>query len=409
MFRRRALAAVPVLLGLGWAVLPSAPEAQDWNFSTVANISATMGVSDGRLCLGEASRQDLGCPTYAPYVDGATGNVGIKTTNPSSTLHLYDTGDVSPGGSAGLTIGPTNGTNLGIDANEIMARANGSASTLFLNNDGGAVFINGSTSAPRVGIGLVATPSASLHISGTLRLASGGEACDANRTGAIRYTAGDFSVCRNGSSWETLTAIAGGGTPDRITSGTSAVVVNSATSTVSITLAGVTRSAFNSSGVGLGMDPWTGYSMTASGTAIVIGADSTLTNAAQLQLRGSTTSGAADLGGGLSFHGYDGTSTRIFASVQGLKENSTVGNTEAYLRFSTRQTASLSERMRITSTGNVGISTTNPNAKLEVVGRVSASVVQVNDDGAGCTTGTLGTICEIACKNHPLLGWFRVQ
>lgn len=87
------------------------------------------------------------------------------------------------------------------------------------------------------------SPTTGLHVNGTLRLANGGEACDANRLGAIRYTGVDFSFCRNGSAWETLTSLAGGGgLSDRITSGTSAVVMNSATGIVSISQLGAVAS-----------------------------------------------------------------------------------------------------------------------------------------------------------------------
>lgn len=47
---------------------------QDWG--ALATVSSTMGVNDGRLCIGEASRGDIGCPTYAPTVS-PTGEVGI--------------------------------------------------------------------------------------------------------------------------------------------------------------------------------------------------------------------------------------------------------------------------------------------------------------------------------------------
>lgn len=55
------------------------------------------------------------------------------------------------------------------------------------------------------------------------------------------------------------------------------------------------------------------------------------------------------------------------------------------------------------ASGDVGIGTVTPTAKLEVTGRVSASVVQVNDDGAGCSAGTLGTI-----RRDPVSGKIQV-
>lgn len=43
-------------------------------YDDFAVISSTLGVQDGRVCVGEASRGDIGCPTYAPYV-GADGSI----------------------------------------------------------------------------------------------------------------------------------------------------------------------------------------------------------------------------------------------------------------------------------------------------------------------------------------------
>lgn len=52
-----------ILLG---SCLTGTISADDWG--AMATISTTMGVQEGRLCLGESSRGDIGCPTYAPSV-----------------------------------------------------------------------------------------------------------------------------------------------------------------------------------------------------------------------------------------------------------------------------------------------------------------------------------------------------
>ncbi len=46
----------------------------DWG--ALATVSSTMGVSGGRLCIGEASRGDIGCPAYAPSVTTA-GDISV--------------------------------------------------------------------------------------------------------------------------------------------------------------------------------------------------------------------------------------------------------------------------------------------------------------------------------------------
>ena len=87
----------------------------------------------------------------------------------------------------------------------------------------------------------------------------------------------------------------------------------------------------------------------------------------------STDSQAINKGGSISFGGKyttSGTPIATFARIHGKKENTIVDGTAGYLSFETTAdaTAYLSEKMRITSVGNVGINTTTPGAKLEVKG-----------------------------------------
>jgi hypothetical protein len=82
----------------------------------------------------------------------------------------------------------------------------------------------------------------------------------------------------------------------------------------------------------------------------------------------STDSMAVDKGGVLALGGsFTGTTATTFASLYGRKENATDSNFAGYLAFLTRGASDAgTEKMRITSTGNVGIGTTSPNAKLTV-------------------------------------------
>ena len=73
------------------------------------------------------------------------GLVGIGTVGPSVRLHVDGGTDASINGGGFVVVGATNGANIAIDNNEIMARNNGSKSTLYLNNDGGSVSIGGPT------------------------------------------------------------------------------------------------------------------------------------------------------------------------------------------------------------------------------------------------------------------------
>ena len=105
----------------------------------------------------------------------------------------------------------------------------------------------------------------------------------------------------------------------------------------------------------------------------------------------STDSYAINKGGALSLGGkYNSAGTPIatFARIHGKKENATVDSTAGYLSFETvpEATATLTERMRITSTGNVGIGTTTPTAILDVDGAASSTISALTiRQGSGAT------------------------
>ncbi len=82
------------------------------------------------------------------------GNLGIGTGNAAAArLQILGGSDASLGGGGFIITGDLPGENIGIDANEIMARNNGAASTLFLNHNGGDVLIDDLSSGGQVGIG----------------------------------------------------------------------------------------------------------------------------------------------------------------------------------------------------------------------------------------------------------------
>ncbi|WP_179320300.1 tail fiber domain-containing protein [Winogradskyella helgolandensis] len=72
------------------------------------------------------------------------GKVGIGTSTPSTYLHITYGSDASYTNNSGyMVIGEVTGTNIVFDQNEIIARNNGAASTLFLQQDGGDVRVGG--------------------------------------------------------------------------------------------------------------------------------------------------------------------------------------------------------------------------------------------------------------------------
>jgi hypothetical protein len=79
-------------------------------------------------------------------------------------------------------------------------------------------------------------------------------------------------------------------------------------------------------------------------------------------------------GGGVAFGGkYSASATTDWAMIRGVKENTTSGNYAGFLQFGTRSQSGWSEKMRITSAGNVGIGDSSPSYKLEVAGTFYAS------------------------------------
>lgn len=137
-----------------------------------------------------------------------------------------------------------------------------------------------------------------------------------------------------------------------------------------------------------------GIGTTSPGARLEIyGPSSTLTsNSGMIQVY-STDNQAQDTGGSISLGGKDGTvSSRNFATVAGYKENSTSGNYSGYLAFGTRPNgSSIAERMRITSSGNVGIGTTNPTVPLNVVasGAGSQGAIFIDTYDTNNTYGTM--------------------
>jgi hypothetical protein len=117
----------------------------------------------------------------------------------------------------------------------------------------------------------------------------------------------------------------------------------------------------------------------------------------------TTSTQGADVGGTIGLGGlFNGSSYAPFASIRGGKENSISGNYAGYISFQTIiDNSSLGERMRITSTGNVGIGTSSPSARLDVDGNpLSASFnsstgVYTRYKYNGTNVGIIGTANQI--------------
>lgn len=69
----------------------------------MAQISSTMGVQGQRVCIGDGSRGDIGCPGYAPYVNATNGFVGIGDISGPPMAALTVSGNVIVSGTARFT------------------------------------------------------------------------------------------------------------------------------------------------------------------------------------------------------------------------------------------------------------------------------------------------------------------
>lgn len=101
---------------------------------------------------------------YTFYVGGDSLFDNAVTIN--GNVHILPDTDVGLNGAGSLVIGNKAAQNLGIDGNEIMARNNSKASTLYLNNEGGTVQVG------RGGITIQAQASSTNLQSGGLRISS---------------------------------------------------------------------------------------------------------------------------------------------------------------------------------------------------------------------------------------------
>lgn len=162
--------------------------------------------------------------------------------------------------------------------------------------------------------------------------------------------------------------------------GTSSIFINTTTGNV-----GVGNSATNAAVLLEVGTPGLPFSGTAS-LARFWNADAGVGISGQLQMMSNSPQGI-DLGGSIGFGGNYKTNKSIdFASVSGRKENGTDDNNAGYLQFATRPNlGSPAERMRITSTGLVGVASSSPFATFAIN---PVADVASNQFVIGSSTGT---------------------
>jgi hypothetical protein len=119
------------------------------------------------------------------------------------------------------------------------------------------------------------------------------------------------------------------------------------------------------------------------------------TNAGTLVLR-DTANATTNVGGAILFKGYKTSNSAVahFVAIDGVKENSTAGDESGTFRIHTANSSgTFSEKLRVTSGGNVGIGTTSPATKLDLKGNLFvANAANGNNTIAFGNIGTLGPL-----------------
>jgi hypothetical protein len=119
----------------------------------------------------------------------------------------------------------------------------------------------------------------------------------------------------------------------------------------------------------------------------------------QFTIQNTETSGAANTGAAITFVVNDGAANRTISAIRAMKENSSVGDYGSYLTFYTRVNGgSNEERLRVTSTGLIGINTTSPSERLHVVGNglFTGSIQTGAPSGGTAQPWKLGTVATVS-------------
>ena len=334
---------------------------------------------------------------------GIDGNVGIGTNVPERLLSLYsDNAETTPRllieqdgtGDAVMAFSLTSGQgwsmgidNSGADAFMIHNSSGGvDSSSQFTILDGGNVGIG--TTSPNKLLDVSSDNTPTIRITNTLQSSSNYTAGvfefyseDASTPGGARVLSSILCVNNAGSAVPNgnlafYTALGGGSGAAatekmRITSAGN-VGIGTTSPDAKLVIEDVTKSLTGN------------VAGTAQGTLSLVSSDAL----------------AVDIGASMVFGGnyITGSNTKIaYAAIAGRKEFAASANADGYLAFYTWLTTGMTEKMRITPAGNVGIGITTPTSKLHISQTVTnpdldlpqsfAVEIDSNHSGSTATTG----------------------
>ena len=293
-----------------------------------------IGGAVGELRIGGQTSSGAVIQAYTPagavrdlYIQRDGGNVGIGTASPQSNLHVYQNADVwhtKIGGAVGeLRIGGQTSTGAVIQA----YTPAGAVRDLYIQRDGG-----------NVGIGTTA-PSAQLHSTGTVRFQT------LTGTGN-RFVVTDLNGNISAGTATTAGIIAGSGIVNYVPKWTpdGATLANS--------------SIFDNGNVGIG----------------------TISPVAKFTVAGDATSGGGTVqtllvtgnNGAITINSTSAHAYQTFAQggVAKFEMGIVPTSSDFYLNPNTQVGSNGSAIYILKSTGNVGIGTTSPGAKLDVAGQI---------------------------------------
>ncbi len=324
--------------------------AQTWNWQLTANTTA-FNITENVASTGGTGTQDLvkintlASSTANPLhikagatealIVNSSGNVGIGTTTPGSALEIAGQVKIT-GGS------PGQGKVLTSDADGLASWANGSGGSGSISDLTGATGAGSLDNSSNTLSWNWSTASTGNQLALTANsLAAGSILSISSSNASLNSTNGLLRVANTGTSTNGLVA--------RIQS-------NSGDSSSGVTVRANGK-------VGIGVTNPSAYLQ-------IVGNDLCTGELCYHQGIASNTAYNGNPKAGIVFLGKAdaGATLYSFSGIMGGKENTTSGNSAGYLSLQTQANgASPTEKVRIDSAGNVGIGTTTPGARLDIV------------------------------------------